>query len=530
MSGNNLATVYTNAALALNSKSLSAIQASYTDRQTLNEALQAATQFEQLKLSEAEWAQAREEQGWLNFLVGALVVAGGVLCIVATAGMATPFVVAGAVAGMATIGYGASNMIEAGQDIIYGAMGNYSAVAFNPLRDTLFMGNQKAYDTFGTVAQMSCAVVTFGGSAYTNAAAAVGQASNAGACTLGQVLAGGKAVGEVAVKSGITMIAATGGGYMGSGIGKGAAKLFGASETVTEIFGLIGGAAGSMSVGAATGEALKNWKWHYEPGNGLPDGVCFVAGTPVLTVLGNIAIEQISVGDTVISTDTETGETAAKRVLETYIRKSDSLVHVWVEGQETKVTVEHPYYVLGKGWVKAGILAAGDRLRTPDGESVIVQDSWIETLEEPVTVYNLKVDEFHTYYAGIVSVLVHNADYQGQNYDDQEPLSDWPENGDTGSTRDTDGGTGNGLPEINGTSYDVNKLYKTQPENWLDRRNVSNIKDAIQSRGPGAVDPIPIRVQNDQALVLDGHHRLQAFIELGYDRVPIKYVQWKPNY
>jgi hypothetical protein len=62
-----------------------------------------------------------------------------------------------------------------------------------------------------------------------------------------------------------------------------------------------------------------------------------------------------------------------------------------------------------------------------------------------VTVYNLKVDEFHTYYAGIVSVLVHNADYQGQNYDDQEPLSDWPENGDTGSTRDTDGGTENGL-------------------------------------------------------------------------------------
>ena len=80
-----------------------------------------------------------------------------------------------------------------------------------------------------------------------------------------------------------------------------------------------------------------------------------------------------------------------------------------------------------------------------DGESVIVQDSWIETLEEPVTVYNLKVDEFHTYYAGIVSVLVHNADYQGQNYDDQEPLSDWPENGDTGSTRDTDGGTGNAI-------------------------------------------------------------------------------------
>ena len=35
-----------------------------------------------------------------------------------------------------------------------------------------------------------------------------------------------------------------------------------------------------------------------------------------------------------------------------------------------------------------------------------------ETLETPVTVYNFQVEDFHTYYAGSVCVLVHNAKYE----------------------------------------------------------------------------------------------------------------------
>ena len=33
-----------------------------------------------------------------------------------------------------------------------------------------------------------------------------------------------------------------------------------------------------------------------------------------------------------------------------------------------------------------------------------------------------------------------------------------------------------------------------------------------------------MRVNNGQALVVDGHHRLEAFRQLGYDRVPIRYL------
>ena len=113
----------------------------------------------------------------------------------------------------------------------------------------------------------------------------------------------------------------------------------------------------------------------------------------------------------IISTNPETGETAEKRVLETYVRKSNELVHIWIDGQETKVTPEHRYYVPDKGWINAKDLKPGDLLRTPVGDYVTVQEVVLETLDEPVTVYNFEVEDFHTYYAGNVLVLVHNANY-----------------------------------------------------------------------------------------------------------------------
>jgi len=142
---------------------------------------------------------------------------------------------------------------------------------------------------------------------------------------------------------------------------------------------------------------------------GLQNQVCFVAGTMILTATGVVEIERIRAGDKVISTNIETDETAEKNVVETYIRESGSLVHVWVDGSETLVTPEHPYWVQSKGWVIARELAAGDQLRKSCGKLVTVQEIELEELEKPVTVYNLQVEDFHTYYAGSVCVLVHNA-------------------------------------------------------------------------------------------------------------------------
>ena len=54
-------------------------------------------------------------------------------------------------------------------------------------------------------------------------------------------------------------------------------------------------------------------------------------------------------------------------------------------------------------------LRAGDILVTVNGKYVIVEKVQHEILEKPVKVYNFEVEDFHTYFVGIISLLVHNA-------------------------------------------------------------------------------------------------------------------------
>ena len=124
------------------------------------------------ELLEAEAAQKREEEGWWSAFaaVGTIVV--GTVAIVCTAGMATPIVVTAVVAGGSSILYGASNLVEAGQDIYYGSIGDATTVAFNPIRDTVFAGNQELYDIWGEISVTVAGFVVPVGQAYTTAKAA----------------------------------------------------------------------------------------------------------------------------------------------------------------------------------------------------------------------------------------------------------------------------------------------------------------------------------------------------------------------
>ena len=66
------------------------------------------------------------------------------------------------------------------------------------------------------------------------------------------------------------------------------------------------------------------------------------------------------------------------------------------------------FYVSNKGWIGAVDLRAGDILVLQSGEYVIVELVQHEILEAPIAVYNFEVEDFHTYYVGEGSVLVHN--------------------------------------------------------------------------------------------------------------------------
>ncbi len=154
------------------------------------DALQLAYERETARIEQLteEAAQKREEEGWWKMLLGAGVAVVGVIAIVGTAGMATPVVVTAYVAGGSAIAYGASNMVEAGQDIVYGAMGDPYTVAWNPIRDTIFCGNQTAYDIWGGISTTVAGLVVPIGQSYTFARTA-GQSGKVLVQTVGKTVA-----------------------------------------------------------------------------------------------------------------------------------------------------------------------------------------------------------------------------------------------------------------------------------------------------------------------------------------------------
>ena len=84
------------------------------------------------------------------------------------------------------------------------------------------------------------------------------------------------------------------------------------------------------------------------------------------------------------------------------------MIQVHVNGETISATPSHPFYVYKFGWTLAGSLKAGDVLVLSNGELVTVEWVQHEILESPIKVYNFEVEDFHTYFVGKSSVLVHN--------------------------------------------------------------------------------------------------------------------------
>ncbi len=133
---------------------------------------------------------------------------------------------------------------------------------------------------------------------------------------------------------------------------------------------------------------------------------CFTAGTKVLTDEGEKNIEDIEVGDRVLSKNEETGEVAYKEVTATFNHETDEIYKIHVGGQTIESTFNHPFYVQGKGWTFVKDLKVGDLLVQSDGNTLKIES--IELEHKQVTVYNMTVDEFHTYFVSDLGIWVHN--------------------------------------------------------------------------------------------------------------------------
>ena len=153
-------------------------------------------------------------------------------------------------------------------------------------------------------------------------------------------------------------------------------------------------------------------------------GVCFIAGTPIMTSIGHVAIEAIEAGDLVWATNPETGETKLKEVVHTFVNETNELVHLTIGEETISATPTHPFYVPKKGWTSAIDLRAGDILVTVNGEYVVLEKVQHELLEYPVTVYNFEVEDFHTYHVGEQSLLVHNKCGTSKQFKSSQELDD----------------------------------------------------------------------------------------------------------
>ncbi len=150
---------------------------------------------------------------------------------------------------------------------------------------------------------------------------------------------------------------------------------------------------------------------------------CFVAGTKISMADGSLKnIEDVSVGDIVLTVNMDTMEVEPNRVLELASPVHEDMVNLVFEDSENTNTFDHPYFVKGKGWcsykpvltqrrygIQADQLEVGDICFVLDQNKNLKETCLVGIKEElgNVQTYNLyEVEDNHNFFAN--GVLVHN--------------------------------------------------------------------------------------------------------------------------
>ena len=110
----------------------------------------------------------REENGALNIFGGAVFTGIGAIALYTVLGVACPpaLLIAGVAASSGAIVYGSSMFMEGVDEISLAQQGDTVTKAFNPIRDTIFDGNQGDYDLFGAISTAGSIVSAQAASGY----------------------------------------------------------------------------------------------------------------------------------------------------------------------------------------------------------------------------------------------------------------------------------------------------------------------------------------------------------------------------
>ncbi|WP_282693788.1 RHS repeat-associated core domain-containing protein [Streptomyces sp. CC208A] len=146
----------------------------------------------------------------------------------------------------------------------------------------------------------------------------------------------------------------------------------------------------------------------------------FTPETLVLMADGSyLPIGDIMVGDYVAAMDPESGETAAKPVLEVISGYGiNHLIEIDTDLDPAtpplQATAEHPLWVIDKGWTKASDVSVGDVLLSSDGPGQPVTAVYNRGEVPDTLVLNLNVGDLHTFVVSVgdSDVLAHNRNGQ----------------------------------------------------------------------------------------------------------------------
>ncbi len=131
---------------------------------------------------------------------------------------------------------------------------------------------------------------------------------------------------------------------------------------------------------------------------------CFVAGTLVSTHRGQIAIEEVKLGDMVLSKNITTGALEFKPVLQTTIRPIEEVTLLRAGGNSFECTRGHFFWVSGRGWVKAEDLRPGMVLHAAENPVKIDE----VCMSGEAETYNLRVADNANYFVGEGRILSHD--------------------------------------------------------------------------------------------------------------------------
>jgi len=190
---------------------------------------------------------------------------------------------------------------------------------------------------------------------------------------------------------------------LGGGVlNQGGAVFFTSAHVATNSASGANGATGANGVGSNSG--VGNPGGNGTNGRNAAGGGLYSAGGSVSIVAStfdkNVARDQYN----------EDGPVRPRRVMRRFVNEA-LVLELRIEGRVIGTTSEHPFFVRGKGWVKASEIQPGDevRLEAPGWKCI---EEVIDT-GRTERVYNVEVEDDHTYFVGNddwgFGVWVHNA-------------------------------------------------------------------------------------------------------------------------